>query len=34
MTNNREKAKEQFETLAKSDGYYKKDARKILRRIK
>jgi tetratricopeptide (TPR) repeat protein len=34
MTNNREKAEEQFEILSKSDGYYKKDARKILRRIK
>lgn len=34
MTNDRTKAKEQFEVLVKSDGYYKKDARKILRRIK
>jgi TolA-binding protein len=34
MTNEREKAAEQFESLAATDGYYQRDAKRILRRIK
>jgi len=34
MTDERDKAAEQFEALAKNSKYYQKDARKILRRIK
>jgi tetratricopeptide (TPR) repeat protein len=33
MTNNRDKAEEQFESLADSKGFYQSDARRILRRI-
>lgn len=33
MTNEREKAGEQFKILTHSDGYYKKDAKRILRRL-
>jgi tetratricopeptide (TPR) repeat protein len=34
MTNERVKAAEQFEALASKDGYYKENARNILKRIK
>jgi tetratricopeptide (TPR) repeat protein len=34
MTNKRDKAAEQFETLAYTNGFYQRDARRILRRIK
>lgn len=34
MTNNRDKAADQFENLASTEGYYQRDAQRILRRIK
>jgi len=34
MTSENQKAKEVFYRIAKSDGYYKKDARRILKKIK
>jgi tetratricopeptide (TPR) repeat protein len=34
MTENQDKAIEQFEILAKGDGFYKKNAKKILRRMR
>lgn len=34
MADKREKAASQFELLSKADGFYQKDAKKILRRIK
>lgn len=34
MTNNRDKAAEQFEILADNKGYYQSEAKRILRRIK
>lgn len=33
MTNETEKAKEVFNTIASKDGYYKKDARRILKKL-
>jgi hypothetical protein len=34
MADKREKAASQFEKLSKVDGFYQKDAKKILKRIK